>query len=381
MSNLEDALTPHVESGRVPGLVALVARGTEVETLALGRRSEDGEPMTEDSLFRFASITKPLTAAAALTLVDDGLLDLDSPVADWLPELAAPVVLREASGPLDDVVPATTPITLRHLLSSTAGHGFPGDFLGPVVAELMGPLHQGPPDPPAAPEPDEWMARLGQLPLLHQPGEGWTYNTAYDVLGVLVARASGDSFARYLREHVLDPLGMVGTGFWLRDRADLPRMTSQHRRDDQGELVVTDPPDGHWVDEPAFCSGAGGLLGTAADWLAFGQMLLAGGTSDGHRVLSEDLVRLMMVDHLTEPQHQMGDLFLQGQGWGFGGSVDVAELEPWNVPGRYGWVGGTGTSAHVVPRDGAVTVLLTQVELGSPEGAQIFDDFWRAAAS
>lgn len=380
-AQLEDALTPYVESGRIPGLVALVARGSEVETLVLGHRSPEGGPMTADCLFRLASITKPITAVAALTLVDDGLLDLDSPVADWLPELATPVVLRDPSGPLTDTVPATTPITLRHLLTSTAGHGFPPDFSAPVVAELLGALHQGPPDPAALPEPDVWMARLSEVPLLHQPGRGWTYNTAYDVLGVLVARASGDSFPTYLQQHVLDPLGMTDTGFWLRDRADLPRMTSYHRRDEDGSLVLADPAgaDGHWVQQPVFCSGAGGLLGTAADWLTFGRMLLAGGVHDGHRVLSQDLVRLMMTDHLSDAQRASGGFFLDGQGWGFGGSVDVDERDPWNVPGRYGWVGGTGTSAHVLP-DGTVTVLLTQVELGGPGGADILEDFWRAAS-
>ena len=366
MADLAAALRPHVDSGEIPGLVALVARGDEVEVVVLGAG------MRRDSIVRAASITKPLTAALTMTLVEDGRLDLDGPVADLLPELAEPRVLRTPTSELDDTVACDRPITTRHLLTHTAGHGF-ATFESPVVARLMSDLRQAERDVGAVPPPDEWMRRLGLVPLLHQPGEGWTYNAAYDVLGVLLARASGQSFADLMAERLLAPLGMVDTGFHVpRDKRS--RFTTLHGHDN-GVLRITDEPEGFFATEPAFASGAGGLVTTADDWLAFGRMLLAGGGS----LLSAESVRTMTTDHTTAQQREMGGFFLDGQGWGFGGGVDTAVIQPWNVVGRYGWVGGTGTAAYVDPVHGTVSILLTQVELGGPDGAGVLESFWTAA--
>ena len=180
----------------MPGLVAAVGRGDDIEVVVLGDQSLDGSPMAQDSLFRIASITKPMTAALALTFVADGTVTLEQPVDDLLPELASPVVVRSLTGPVDETVPAARAITVRQLLTSTNGHGFPSDFSAPVVQLLFDRLHQGPPQPQRVPPPDEWMAILADIPLLHQPGEGFTYNTAFDILGVLVARAGGTAAAR-----------------------------------------------------------------------------------------------------------------------------------------------------------------------------------------
>lgn len=231
--------------------------------------------------------------------------------------------------------------------------------------------------PATFPAPDVWMAELSQVPLLYQPGEAWLYDTCSTLQGVLVARVAGRPLPEFLAERVFGPLGMVDTGFEVpADR--LGRFTSYYRRGEAGALELADGPEGQWSAPPAFALGNGGLVSTVDDWLAFGRMLLAGGvTADGRRLLSADSVRRMTSDHTTAVQRAVGELFLQGQGWGFGGSVDVAVLDPWNVPGRYGWVGGTGTSAHVVPATGTVAILLTQVGADSPVPPEWMSDFWR----
>lgn len=374
MTDLEASLRPHVGSGAIPGLVALVARGDDVEVVALGTQDSSGTPTARNSLVRAASITKPITAALAMRLVEDGLLDLDAPVDDLLPELAAPRVLRTLESPIDDTVACVRPITARHLLTGTAGHGF-CTWDSAVVPLLMERLHQAADDIHEVPAPDEWMRRLSTIPLMHQPGEGWTYNASYDVLGVLLARAAGQDLADVMAERLLEPLGMGDTGFHVPpDKVD--RLTTMYGADDGGALRVRDEPDGFFARPPAFASGSGGLVTTADDWLAFGRMLLA----DGAGLLRPESVRLMTTDHTTPRHRELGGWFLDGQGWGFGGGVDTALLEEWNVIGRYGWVGGTGTSAYVHP-DGTVAILLTQVVLGSPGVEDVLKAFWAYAAA
>lgn len=278
MSDLRSLLEAHVGDGSLPGAVALVAHGDDVEVAAVGSLDTAGTaPMARDPLFRIASVTKPVTAAATMMLVEDGLLALDVPVARWLPELAAPTVVRTPSAPLDDVVPADRPITVADLLTFRAGYGFPADFSLPAVAPLFGGLKQGPPRPQEVAEPDVWTAALGRIPLLHQPGEAWLYNTCSDILGVLIARATGQPFQDVLAERVFEPLGMRDTAFAV-PRGQLHRFTSYYRAaPDGGALALVDAPDGEWSTLPAFPSGAGGLVSTVDDLYAFGRMLLAGG--------------------------------------------------------------------------------------------------------
>ena len=379
MADLAAALRPHVDAGEIPGLVALVSREGEVDAVSFGTQGTSGTPMGRESIFRAASLTKPLIAALTMMLVEEGRLDLDGPVDDLLPELAEPRVLRTPGSELDDTVPRERPITTRHLLTHTAGHGFPTSE-SKVVPLLMERLHQGSMQVGEVPPPEEWMRRLAGIPLMHQPGDGWTYNAAYDVLGVLLARASGQSLADVMAERVLEPLGMVDTGFHVpTDKRD--RFTTLYRRDDEGALQVSDEPDGAFAEPPAFASGAGGLVTTVDDQLAFGRMLLAKGEGPSGRLLSEGTVRQMMSNQITPAHREMGGFFLDGQGWGFGGSVDIEVLNPWNVPGRYGWVGGTGTAAYVDPQHGTVRVILTQVELGGPDSTGVLESFWTAAAT
>jgi len=379
MADLHAILERYVRDGSVPGAVGLVARGDRTEVAAVGSAGVGGAPMAVDSIFRLASVTKPITAAAVMILVEDGRIALGDPVREWLPELANPRVVRTPASALDDVVPAVRPITVLDLLNSCAGYGFASDFTLPAVQRLFTVQKDGR-EPRAFPEPDVWMADLGQVPLLCQPGAAWLYDTCSTLQGVLIARAAGQSLPDFLAERLFEPLGMVDTGFDVPD-AKRDRFTSYYRTGPGGSLELADGPDGQWSTAPAFPLGNGGLAGTAGDWLAFGRMLLAEGvTDDGRRLLSAGSVRLMTSDQTTPAQREIGKLFLDGQGWGFGGSVDVAAVDPWNIMGRYGWVGGTGTSAHIIPPTGAVAMLFTQVATDGPASPEWLPDFWRYAA-
>jgi len=381
MSSLRDILQIYVNNGSVPGAVGLIARGDRVEVQAVGCTGIDGTyPMARDSIFRIASITKPITAAAVMMLVEDGQITLDDPVAPWLPELASPAVVRTPAGPVDDVVPAIRPITVADLLTFRAGYGFPSDFSLPAVRLLVSELKQGPPQPQLVVAPDEWMAALARIPLLRQPGEAWLYNTCSDILGVLIARVSGRPLPEFLAERLFGPLGMADTGFEV-PASKLDRFTSYYRTGPAGGLELVDAPGGQWSNLPAFPSGAGGLVSTVDDWHRFARMLLAGGSLGGRQLLSAASVQQMTTDQLTPSQRDASRLFLEGQGWGFGGSVDVEAIDPWNVPGRYGWVGGTGTAAHITASTGAVTILLSQLELAGPTPPALMRDFWRHAAN
>lgn len=378
--SLRETLQRHVDAGTLPGAVAVVDRAGHREVVAVGSVDVEGSrPMTGDSLFRIASITKPITAAAVLTLVDDGTLAFDDPIGRWLPELADPKVVRTPSSPVDDVVPAKRPITVFDVLTGQAGWGFASDFTLPAVQALF-PVQGDGREVQSFPSPDVWLARLAEVPLAFQPGEAWLYDTCSTIQGVLAARASGRSLPELLEERIFAPLDMADTGFVVGpDRRD--RFTTFYKKSTDG-LVLADPPDGQWSTMPALPLGSGGLAGTAGDWVAFGRMLLASGVApDGRRVLSPESVRAMTTDHTTAAQREIGALFLEGQGWGMGGAVDVAAGGPWTVPGRYGWVGGTGTTAHVVPSTGTVAVLLTQVGEDNPVPPEWMRDFWREAAA
>jgi CubicO group peptidase (beta-lactamase class C family) len=376
MTNMRDVLETAVGNGSVPGAVGLVARDDRVEVQAVGSADVDGtSPMARDSIFRIASITKPICATAVMMLVEDGQIALDDPVDPWLPELASLTVVRTPASPVDDIVPAARPITVHDLLTFRAGYGFPSDFSLPAVKQLLemqDPLH-------IVTTPDGWMAALSRIPLVQQPGHAWLYNTCSDIQGVLVARVSGRPFPEFLAERLFEPLGMVDTGFEV-PAGKLDRFTSYYLAGSEGGFELVDAPDGQWSNPPTFPSGAGGLVSTVDDWHAFARMLLAAGTVDGHRLLSPASVRQMTTDQLTLSQREASTLFLEGQGWGFGGSVDVLAIDPWNVPGRYGWVGGTGTTAHITPSTGAVSIMMSQVAMTGPTPPALMRDFWRSAA-
>jgi CubicO group peptidase (beta-lactamase class C family) len=295
LARFGEVAAAHVGDDKVPGLVALVARGDQVHVEALGSLTIGGPAVQRDSLFRIASTTKPVTGAATLAFVREGLLAVDEPVDQLLPELATPRVLRRMDGPLDDTLPAQRAITVRDLLTFTFGFGmvmemFMAPQAWPVVAAATE-LHLstlGPPNPAEQPDPDTWIAALGSLPLLAQPGERWLYNTGASVLGVLLARAAGMPFADVLRTRIFAPLGMRDTAFWAGDTA---RLATAYIPTADG-VQVWDPPDGQWSRPPAFGDGAAGLVSTADDLLAFARMLLRGGDP----VLSADAVAGMTRD-------------------------------------------------------------------------------------
>ena len=360
-----------VQQGQAPGVVAAVARGDTSYIKAAGMMAVGGPPMRPDTLFRISSTTKPITAAVVLSLVEDGLLDLHGPVDALLPELAGRRVLRRPDGPLDDTVKAERPVTVRDLLTFTWGFGMQGAMFmaaepWPIVTAVA--EHElasfGPPQPDTTPEPDTWMARLGELPLLAQPGERWLYQAGSQVLGVLAARAGGAPFEDVMRERVLGPLGMRDTAFHAADTSRLA--TAYERRD--GQLAVTDPPDGQWSRPPRFPDGGGGLVATAGDLLAFGRMLIRG----GHPVLQNDTVAEMTRDQLTAAQRANvwpGFSFLDDRGWGYGVSV----LDD----GRYTWEGGLGTAWSNV---GDLTVVVLTQRAADETGMPAVCDEVLAAA-
>lgn len=379
MTDLRRILDRYVNDGSIPGAVALIARNDEIEVAALGSAAVDGIPMARESIFRLASITKPITATAVMILVEDGRITLDDPVDRWLPELANRRVVRTPASPIDDLVPAIRPITVFDLLTSRAGYGFPSDFTLPAVQPLFEVQKDGR-EPQSFLPQDAWMAALSDIPMLYQPGEAWLYDTCSTLQGVLISRVSGQDLPAFLAERIFEPLTMVDTGFFV-PADQLERLTSYYRTGPAGSLELADAPDGQWGTPPPFPLGNGGLAGTVDDWLAFGRMLLAGGTTgNGHRLLSADAVQLMINNHTTPDQRKIGELFLEGQGWGFGGSVDIEIIDPWNVFGRYGWVGGTGTSAHIIPSTGTITILLAQVAAEGPTPPEWMRTFWEYAA-
>jgi len=364
----------HVGDDKVPGLVALVAQGDDVHVEALGTLAVGGRPVARNSLFRIASTTKPITASATLALAREGLLELDEPVVRLLPELANRRVLRRMDGPLDDTIAAIAPVTVRGLLTFTFGFGmalamFMTPAPWPVIAAATdtGLATIGPPQPDAFVDPDTWIARFGELPLLAQPGEKWLYNTGALVLSVLCARAAGTSFDEVLRTRIFEPLGMRDTRFYT---DDVPRLATAYQPTADG-LVVWDPPDGQWSRPPAFYDGAAGLLSTADDLLAFARMLLR----RGDPVLTADQVGEMSRDHLSAEQRGFGAAFLGGRGWGLGTSVVLEG--PW--AGAIGWDGGLGTSFLVHPDRDLAVIVLTQRLFDTAQAPAVHTDLQAAA--
>lgn len=374
-ARVHDVLAAHVARATVPGLVTGLARDSEVHVEAIGTTAVGGPvPMPPDAVFRITSMTKPVVAVAAMILVEEGVLRLDEPVHRLLPELADRHVLVRPDGPLDETVPARRPITLRDVLTFRIGIGLelevpPTAPVQEAIRELE--LAVGAPVPPSPHPPDEWIRRLGTLPLLAQPGERWIYDTPAAVLGVLLARASGQPLETLLRERIFGPLRMADTGFSV-PPGRLQRLVPAYDTDPgTGEPVLYDGvEDSWWSRPPAFPNGAAGLVSTVPDYLMFGRMFAEQGRYDGGRLLSADTVRLMTTDQLTPEQH--GPIILGGLGWGFGMAVSSGT-------GRFGWDGGCGTSWFSDP-DGGVAVLLTQRNFG-PATMALFEDFRTSAGA
>lgn len=378
LAKMHDVLAGYVERGDVPGVVAALRHRDDVHLEVHGTLAyESDKPLQEDTPFRVSSMTKPVTAAAAMALVEDCVLRLDDPVDLWLPELAQRRVLKRLDGPLDDTDPARRAITVRDLLTFRMGFGqlFAPEAYPILKAANDLEIGMGPPRP--MPPPDEWLRRLGSLPLMHQPGEKWMYNTGADVLGVLIARASGKSLEAFLRERLFEPLGMKDTAFSVPADQVGRLPTSYWNNPATGQLEVYDAPNGDYSRPPVFASGAGGLVSTVDDFLAFGQMLLGAGKLHGTRVLSRASVELMTTDHLTPEQKAISGLLpgmFDGRGWGFGVSV-ITRRDDLPSVGAFGWAGGLGTTWLCDPEAGLVIVGMTQRAWTSPHPSDVCLDF------
>ncbi|MEV0614721.1 serine hydrolase domain-containing protein [Nonomuraea sp. NPDC050404] len=388
LRRLREVLTRHVESGKIPGLVALVSRGGQTHVEAIGTmRHDGGAPMSRDTIFRMASTSKPLSIAAALVLLDECRLRLDDVVDPWLPELADRKVLTRPDGPLDETVPARRPITVRDVLTSTFGLGMDMMSLGTPILNAVFEKGLTPNLPVEVPEPDEWMRRLGELPLQYQPGERWQYQISSDLVGVLVSRVTGRPFEDVLRERIFEPLGMKDTAFHVPE-TKIDRLPPLYAPDPQsGEFLVWDEAkDGRWSRPPAFPGGGGGLVSTADDYHAYFRMLLNGGVHNGRQILSRPAVELMTTNRLTPEQNAARTKmatdgvhisFGQGQqgGWGMGMAVRTYRGDYAPI-GQFGWDGGSGTSSYADPQNGLTGILLCQLAYTVPSPAHLMSDFW-----
>jgi CubicO group peptidase (beta-lactamase class C family) len=372
-----------VDSGFAPGMAALIGEGDEAEIVAVGKLALEGDaPLRPDTLFRIASMTKAVTAAAALMLVEEGMLSLDAPVDSLLPELANPKVLRRPDGPMEDTVPARRPITLEDILTFRLGTGilFGSPDQYPILAALAERKLAGfgPPLPDEDYGPDEWMRRLGELPLMAQPGERWLYNVGSDVLGVLIARASGLALPEFFRIRIFEPLGMADTAFFAPPEKQA-RLAESYNPSPEGLVRYTTSASA-WKTAPNFPAGDGGLVSTAPDYFAFSRFLLRRGlTADGRRLLSEASIGAMTRDHLTADQRAGGQPILSAtQGWGYGVGVTLERTEDGVPEGSFGWLGGLGTSWIADPTNDRTIILLTQRAFTGPQDFAAHADVWRA---
>jgi CubicO group peptidase (beta-lactamase class C family) len=367
----------YVAPRRLPGVLTLVARRGQVASLAcIGDRDlAAGRPVEADTIFRMYSMTKPITSVALMMLYEEGRFQLDDPVSRFLPELGGLRVWDDGTPLSFRTVPAERDITVRDLLTHTAGftYGFMGrhplDALyrrrGVEGRAVLAP-QEGEPSADLA----ELVAKLGDLPLLFSPGSRWSYSVATDVCGHLVERLSGQPFDAFLSERILGPLEMVDTGFSVTaDQAD--RLASCYAFTAGDPLVEVDAPaTSTYLTPPTYLSGGGGLVSTAADYLRFALMLLNGGELDGQRILGRKTVEYMTVNHLptggdlaSMGQRVFSETTYEGIGFGLGFSVmlDPVRAAVVGSAGEYAWGGAASTMFWVDPREELVVLLLTQL--------------------
>ena len=379
---IEDALRAEVDAGQLAGAAALAWRDGEVRQIAtVGRRDlVSGAPVERDTMFRIASVTKPVTTVAALTLLDEGRFALDEPITGCAPELARMRVLRDPSGPLDQTDAATRPITFRDLLTHRSGLTY-GEFHPGAVARAHAETLGTQIDNPLT--PDEWIARLATLPLVDQPGAGFHYGISTDLLGFLIARLDGAPLGAVLERRVFAPLGMRDTGFTVAPQ-------KRHRRAGLGGFdsggrptPLAQTPGGHALaDRPdgmTFEAGGGGLWSTLDDYLAFARMLIGDGGPGGDLLRPE--TRAMMTSNQLTPEQRVGarmfgrPIFALGHGYGMGVAV-VMEPDQADVTrcrggvGTIGWPGAYGSWWQADPTDGSVLIFLAHNMVELPQMAR-----------
>jgi CubicO group peptidase (beta-lactamase class C family) len=349
-----------IDAGLLAGAVTMVWQaGSVLQVNELGHRDiHAGLPMQRDTIFRIASMSKPVTVAAAMSMLEERAFALTDPIARWVPELADVRVMADPSGPLEATVPLRRPITFDDLMTHRSGLAY-AFSVGPPLSRAYGKLM-------FRQDQDRWLAELARLPLAHQPGERLTYSHATDVLGIALSRIEGKPLADVLAARILEPLGMSDTGFAV-SHEGRRRSATMYQLDENGTLrddVMGPAP----VTLPTFCTGGAGLWSTADDYLAFARMLLGGGAVDGVRVLSEESVRLMRTDRLTDQQKAfpfLGMPFWQGRGFGLNLSVvtNAAQSRQLYGPGGLGtfsWPGAYGTWWQADPSADRIMLYLIQ---------------------
>lgn len=361
LETVEKTMKRYIDDDLVPGTVTLVARrGKVVHFRAQGMRDvENGKPMTTDTIFRIASMTKPITSAALMMLYEEGRFQLTDPISEWLPEFSDMKVLVP-SGDTDGGTPyrlvdAKRPITVKHMLTHTAG--LMSSYRNGHMTVYTEREHIEPGD-----DLEKWTKLLAQLPLNYQPGERWEYSSATSVVGRLVEVMSGMTLDEFFRERIFEPLDMKDTYFYLPE-SKLDRFAAQYRPGEDGKIVLQDAPtaDSRYVAEPhAFFSGAGGLVSTAADYVRFQQMMLNGGELDGVRLLGRKTVETMFTNHIGDLQ---GWLLGPGTGFGLGYSVilDKGLASTSRSEGSVGWGGAFCTIFWIDPREELIGIMMTQV--------------------
>ncbi|HTJ64545.1 MAG TPA: serine hydrolase domain-containing protein [Alphaproteobacteria bacterium] len=367
------AMSAAVDKGDVPGVVTLLYRhGLVAQVNALGFRDEASKtPMRRDTIFRIASMTKPIIAVAVLMLIEDGTLSLDMPAEKFLPELADRKLLRGPGDPLDSATPSPRGITVIDLLTHRSGIVTPDSAPGPATEAIK----QA--DARRDEGYDAWMKRVGALPLVYEPGTHFNYGNSFDVLGILLARASGMSLPDFLRTRIFKPLGMKDTGFMV-PAGKMGRFATNYAIDPATkQRVVADRADetSRWAKMPAFPSGGGGLVSTADDYLLFARMLLGNGRLGDARFLSHESLALMTANELPPDQRKIpfaGFEFWAGQGFGLGVSVvdDAARQARspfgYSSEGSFGWPGAFGTWWQVDPKEDMIQIFLIQQPAGDP---------------
>jgi len=354
----------YIDQRLVPGTVTLVARkGKVVHVEARGQRwVEQNQPMTEDTIFRIASMTKPITSVALMMLFEEGKFQLNDPIANWLPEftnmqVAVPTEGDPAGVPYK-LVPADKPITVEHVLTHTAG--FANSYRNAYTMAMHEKIsaRQGPDDTVGA-----YVTRLAALPLNYQPGTKWEYSRATCVVGRLVEVMSGMTLDEYFREKIFKPLGMNDTHFYL-PKEKLDRFVANYKPEgDDNHIVLVEAPDENsgFVKEPhIYFMGSGGLVSTISDYWRFHQMMLNGGELNGVRILGRKTVELMTSNHTRDLP-----IWLRGPGGGFGlgysVTTDIGEANSMSSVGTYGWGGAFCTYFWVDPKEDVVGIVMTQV--------------------
>ncbi|MDE1180336.1 serine hydrolase domain-containing protein [Paraburkholderia sp.] len=366
LTALNHAMQRYVDSGAVSGVVTLAWRRGEIGHFdALGWRDDiERLPMARDTLFRIASMTKPVTSAATMMLIEADKLALDTPIAQWLPELASLRVLKEPAGPLDQTEPVRVPPTILDLLTHRAGFAYHFTSTGPI-AEAYSATFNGIESDGGN---DAWLQRVAALPLLFQPGSRWHYGIATDVLGLLIERVSGLSLGEFFRTRIFEPLGMRDTAFWV-PSTHLSRLATAYgiAPGTERRVIEDHPAQSRWANPARFQSGGGGLVSTAYDYLQFAQMLLGRGRVGAARLLSHRSVDLMRTNFLSARHRRVpafGYRVWAGQGFGLGLSIvdDPAQQLPlgYRSMGSFGWPGVFGTSWFADPVEQMIGLMMIQ---------------------